>query len=843
MVALRRASPRARVILGVLAALACAPHEARARGPVVWDEDGDGIDDRIGTVQALGFRYSFENGDSLARQRFEVARVGANLVYGIYVVYDHAPTAADLDALTSKGVVVQHRLTALPAVRTRATADQINSIRELPGVTRVEVVLYLYSSTRDACAAIGLRDATGRIVPTAANSWPQADGRGVVVAILDTGINDQPNGVYPGHESLIGRCVGGAEFTANDSTIDTAYDGSVNPADFGAGTLGGHGTHVASVILGDGGPTGFTQGVAPAARFVDVKVLSELGSGTGLPEAIDWCIANRTRDWGLSDPAYRGIDVMNLSLSSIDLSDGQDLASQLCNVAAQAGIVVVASMGNDGLSNHVPSPAAGDAVIAVGAFDDQRSGRPYDDLAVSEQNTGPRADDRDADPLDELRPTLLAPGVAVLAANGNLDTDGTRYVRRSGTSMSAAFVSGAAAALRSFDPSLGPGDITATLIATARRNGPGLPAGAPSFDPRWSATRGFGVLDLYAAFLERVETTHTQVRRLMVSSNAASITAEAWTMRERGAPEIVFERAPDASGAPGVFVPVDSLPTTGDPSLLDGNDTHVYTRTWTVPPAEYGTFYWYRVATNDGSERRWSAPARMDAATGPSDATIVATIVHDAYDTDVGATVIAGGGAYSLELPGSSAAIATDYIDGISALGTIAQTFRVEVPQGAASAWLPPSQLSHWDLALSEGGFLNRSGRLTEYQITWHGPGGDVTYSGGPLPLQTIEGATVTSTIPALPVGVGPSSDLQAAVRPNPVAAGGLVAFAHPAGFHGSLEVFDLAGRRVAAIDPGGAGSSLRWRATDGSGHPLSPGVYLARFGSRPAVRFVVVRR
>ena len=243
MVALRRASPRARVILAVLAALACAPHEARARGPVVWVAERVADHERDVTARPKQVKRvlddpaeSVKEGRLVGRVR-EVARVGANLVYGIYVVYDHAPTAADLDALTSKGVVVQHRLTALPAVRTRATADQINSIRELPGVTRVEVVPYLYSSTRDACAAIGLRDATGRIVPTAANSWPLADGRGVVVAILDTGINDQPNGVYPGHESLIGRCVGGAEFTANDSTIDTAYDGSVNPADFGAATL------------------------------------------------------------------------------------------------------------------------------------------------------------------------------------------------------------------------------------------------------------------------------------------------------------------------------------------------------------------------------------------------------------------------------------------------------------------------------------------------------------------------------------------------------------------------------------------------------------------------------
>src|SRR5262249_51219957 len=101
---------------------------------------------------------------------------------------------------------------------------------------------------------------------------------------------------------------------------------------------------------------------------------------------------------------------------------------------------------------------------------------------------------------------------------------------------------------------------------------------------------------------------------------------------------------------------------------------------------------------------------------------------------------------------------------------------------------------------------------------------------------------TVATSIPPLPVGVGPSSEPRAAVRPNPVATGGVVAFARPAGFQGRLEVFDLAGRRVASIDPDGTGS-VRWRAADRSGQSLSPGVYLARFGTQQPVRFVVVRR
>jgi subtilisin family serine protease len=91
---------------------------------------------------------------------------------------------------------------------------------------------------------------------------------------------------------------------------------------------------------------------------------------------------------GLARPSERGIDVINLSLSSPDASDGQDLASQLAAKAVQLGVVVVASMGNDGLAGHVPSPAAGDGVIAVGAWNDARTPEPGDDSWPAFNNTG-----------------------------------------------------------------------------------------------------------------------------------------------------------------------------------------------------------------------------------------------------------------------------------------------------------------------------------------------------------------------------------------------------------------------------------------------------------------------
>src|SRR6185436_12421812 len=122
--------------------------------------------------------------------------------------------------------------------------------------------------------------------------------------------------------------------------------------------------------------------------------------------------------------------------------------------------------------------------------------------------------DGDLDPGDEQKPDLVAPGVAILSADGDLSSDGRQYQRLSGTSMAAAFVSGAVACLVSSDPGLTPAQIAELLRATAWREIAGLPAEPAGTDPRWHAARGYGELDLYAARLEAEQSARTQVARL-----------------------------------------------------------------------------------------------------------------------------------------------------------------------------------------------------------------------------------------------------------------------------------------------------------------------------------------
>lgn len=849
--ATRQARRRACVAaLGLLLPIAVALFSPSGAGaaPFIWDQDEDRIDDRVESVHVFGYALAFDQGDTTLRKRIDVTNAPGGLVYGVYVQFLQPPTDSDLLALAVLGMPVLHRFEAIPSVRSVGSFVQVEAAAALSGVERVEAVPILYPMLRSGTASSSVRDASGQVFPTWAGMGGAA-GEGVVVAILDTGINDAPQGGYPGHESLIGRCLGGAVFTYGDSSLDTPRDGSVNPIDHGGGVTNTHGTHVAGIILGNGGDTGFASGVSPQARFVDVKVLNDVGIGSGIAEALDWCIHNRARDWGAGDPAYHGIDIINLSLSSLEASDGNDIAARLANRAVQHGIVVIASMGNEGRDHYVPSPAGADQVLAVGALDNQRSPLNGDDAFASFSDYGPRAGDGDVETADEQKPDLMASGVAVLSADGDLGSDGAQYRRLSGTSMAAAFVSGAAAALRSAYPSLTPAQIGRLLHTTAYRPLGSVPAGEAGPDPGWYSPVGFGAVDLHAALLELAQPGRSQVRRLELTGSGSEITATLRTMRERGAAHFVFERAPDVLGSPGAFAPLDSVPAAGDSTLADGTNLQSYTRVWSVPVEERGAPFWYRIAYTE-SGVRWEGPVRgFVSPTGPPVVTVEVTVVHNAYDNDIDAAieVISGGSTTSIHpLPATSGAIASEWVSGASTTGNIAWTFAIDIPAGAVEAHLPPTSEHIWRLRVSEAGYINRIGRVTDYRVIWHAPGGDQTSQGGPLPLQTLQGATVYAAAPSSVVGVGePPAARALLMGPNPAPSGGAINFTLSSSPRGDLCVFDLAGREVGRVPFRGVDGEwrARWEARDGGGRLLPAGLYFARAGEAGVARLVVLAR
>ncbi|MDQ1460709.1 MAG: serine protease AprX, partial [Actinomycetota bacterium] len=199
-------------------------------------------------------------------------------------------------------------------------------------------------------------------------------------------------------------------------------------------------------------------GVAPGATLVSVKVAGADGSTTvsRVIAGIGWVISHRD--------TY-GIGVLNLSFGvDAPMPYRFNPLSAAVEAAWASGITVVASAGNDG-AGAVTSPGSDPYVITVGAADTAGTASTGDDVVPSW--SGQQVFHHYA------KPEVVAPGVSVVslrAPGSTIDVAhpearvDTAYFRGSGTSMSTAIVSGAAAVLLSHHPAATPDDIKGALV-------------------------------------------------------------------------------------------------------------------------------------------------------------------------------------------------------------------------------------------------------------------------------------------------------------------------------------------------------------------------------------------
>jgi len=305
--------------------------------------------------------------------------------------------------------------------------------------------------------------------------WPQSQGTGVTVAVLDSGVAADPD-------------LGTRVLTA------VSFAGGRNP---NRPDPGGHGTHVAGIIAGSGARSqGEFVGMAPRANIVDVQVLDANGNGrlSSVVAGIGWVVAHR---------AQYNIRVVNLSLGAPPPPTyHQDPLAAAVEIAWKRGLVVVAAAGNSGPSSgSVQSPGIDPYAITVGASDDQGTLTLTDDTLAWFSSWGTPIDGRP-------KPDLLAPGrrlVSVRVPGSTLDGlfsdhvvaahNGSSYFRLTGTSQASGVVSGAAALVVARQPNLTPDQVKAILIGTTQRYGPN---GNPVL-PDASAD-GSGLLDASAAY-------------------------------------------------------------------------------------------------------------------------------------------------------------------------------------------------------------------------------------------------------------------------------------------------------------------------------------------------------
>ena len=316
------------------------------------------------------------------------------------------------------------------------------------------------------------------------------NGNGVVVAIIDSGVNYN-------HVDLAGSMWdGGTEFPHHGYDV-VNHDN--DPMDDYM-----HGTHCAGIVAGQGN-AGTQTGIAPGAKIMAIKVLDETGYGDDAQvfEGVEFALAH-------------GADILSCSFGDAG-TGGNALHRQLYETVLDAGVVAAVAAGNDGESvtsslmrpyniespGNCPPPwfhpdqtlhGGHTAVICIGATDATDKHSSFSSVGPVTWTEGEYIGDYDDYPYEVgnpdkpglIRPDISAPGsnITSLAFPGN-----TGYVAYDGTSMATPCAAGVMALLLEADPTLNPAQIDSLIELTAVKIG----------DYKKNNTTGSGRIDALAA--------------------------------------------------------------------------------------------------------------------------------------------------------------------------------------------------------------------------------------------------------------------------------------------------------------------------------------------------------
>lgn len=242
------------------------------------------------------------------------------------------------------------------------------------------------------------------------SEYGMADGAGVTIGVLDSGVC--------GHPDLEGKILEFRDFVGGRRA---AYDDN------------GHGTHVCGILCGSGRLSGGRyRGMAPGARLVAGKVLDKNGDGSteAMLSGLDWILEERER---------LRIRILNISvgIGSLEEKAKEQALREKVEQVWDSGILVVCAAGNKGPGDGTISAVCGSGkVVTVGCHDGAyRLGDPG--LCAAYSGRG----DKNASPR---KPDIVAPGTDIMSCSANYQRR-SAYIAKSGTSMATPIVSGAAA--------------------------------------------------------------------------------------------------------------------------------------------------------------------------------------------------------------------------------------------------------------------------------------------------------------------------------------------------------------------------------------------------------------
>ncbi|MEM3563493.1 MAG: S8 family serine peptidase [Candidatus Jordarchaeaceae archaeon] len=313
-------------------------------------------------------------------------------------------------------------------IKMAETIAQQNYVQSISHNGKIKLADHQITTKEIQTKDINVNNAIG--ATTLQNPPYNLKGTGVVVAVLDTGINP--------HTYLHwSRIIYNESFVPGENYTD----------------LNGHGTAVAGIIGASGSGA---MGVAPNVTFLNLKVLDKTGEGEE-----DWLInaINAALSTGNVTHPHPKADIISLSLGSTEGSSNDNMCVAV-NKAWEKGVVVVAAAGNEGGNfwtyyETINSPGLAAQIITVGSA----GGSGYTSISYF-SSRGPTDDKR-------AKPDLVAPGERLFTLSNN----SVDFIYFSGTSASTPVVSGAVALLLDDDSNvswISPNTVKAALMMTAK---------------------------------------------------------------------------------------------------------------------------------------------------------------------------------------------------------------------------------------------------------------------------------------------------------------------------------------------------------------------------------------
>ena len=459
-------------------------------------------------------------------------------IVNLGISYSRDVRESDIDSLSLMGINVNLELPSVDSLLIGGIhVDKIEEISNLDGVVMIErygsVIFYGDIQTPSVKAKNSSEYSLG--------AWDLGvSGNGMNIALVDTGVDNE-------HPGLSDKFVAGYDAVCYVHTDPTCLlsnplredDGSFDPDDANQHGTACMGMASATGIEADGSQSEF-YGAAPNATLVDIRIGTDVGAGPfenylleqefyeSAMNGLQWVIDHRDDEWPGVSEEYYGIDIISLSwgITSHENggSDGSDMHSRILDEAMIAGIIVSVAAGNDGPNNDgLSGMGSSDLSVTVGATDDQNTVAREDDTIADYSSRGPRKDNGDGNPLNELKPEISAPGSNIVQAEGCVTSGGCSNLindasensytgRGSGTSYATPSVSGVMALVWEANENLTTMQLKEILKQTAERRGePSL----PEVDPYWNRDFGFGMVDAYAATLLAIHLKETGTTELV----------------------------------------------------------------------------------------------------------------------------------------------------------------------------------------------------------------------------------------------------------------------------------------------------------------------------------------